>query len=148
MTIIEETWTTTAVPILEEVLRGEQGDADASTASLIHTGDPLVHRTLAALIEDGYLGGAGVQWAIGRAEPIITMDILRLTPKGRRAVGQWPDGQPGDVLIRALEAALLTLPEGETKTRVRTLLGAARDVGTDVLSGVISNALKSTLGLP
>lgn len=62
--------------------------------------------------------------------------------------GDWPSGQPGDVLLRTLEATLADLPEGETKSHIRTLLAAARDVGTEVLAGVVTNVVKSTMGLP
>ena len=84
----------------------------------------------------------------GRTDPNIVAGALRLTPKGRRAVGQWPDGESGDVLIRALEAAMMNLPEGETRSRVGKLLDAARAVGAEVLSSVVSSVVKGTMGLP
>jgi hypothetical protein len=147
--MVLETWTTTALPLLEALARGEVADPQGTTGSLIRqcNEDPTTQRTLAALIEDGYVAGAGVHWALGRCEPIIEADVLRLTPKGRRAVGQWPDGQAGDVLIRALEGALIELPEGETKSRIRELLRAARAVGTEVLTEVVAKVVKGTMGL-
>ena len=53
----------------------------------------------------------GVFWPLGLGKPIITVDVLRLTPKGRRAVGQWPFDQPAEVFIRRLEAVLISLPK-------------------------------------
>lgn len=146
----QETWTTTALPLLEELVHAETGSPADTTSEFIRrcNEDSTVQRTLAALIEDGYIAGAGVFWPLGQGEPVISADVLRLTPKGRRAVGQWPSGQAGDVLIRTLEAMLIELPEGPTKGRVRRLLEAAREVGTDVLTGVVSKVLKSTMGLP
>jgi hypothetical protein len=148
--MVEETWTTTAIPLLEQVLHGEEVDPGAATSALLTqpNTDGRTRRTLAALIEDGYIAGASVHWGLGHGEPQIIADVLRLTPKGRRAVGQWPSGQAGDVLIHTLEGALLQLPEGETKTRVRDLLRAAREVGTEVLTGVVASLVKSTMGLP
>jgi hypothetical protein len=148
--MVQETWTTAAVPLLEQVLTGEEGGPRAATSALLQQSnvDRITQRTLAALIEDGYLAGAGVHWAMGREEPIIIADILRLTPRGRRAVGQWPSSQAGDVLIHVLEAALLELPEGDTKSRMHGLLNAAREVGTEVLTGVVATVVKSTMGLP
>lgn len=148
--MVNETWTTEAVPLLEAVLAGEIHDPGAVTSELLRRCnlEPTTQRTLAALVEDEYLVGAGVHWPIGRPQPVIVADILRLTPKGRRAVGQWPEGSTGDLLRGALEAALIELPEGEAKSKVRALLDATRQVGTDVLSAIVSNVVRSSMGLP
>ncbi|MHB1988705.1 MAG: hypothetical protein ACYCSF_12100 [Acidimicrobiales bacterium] len=146
----EETWTTIALPVLEEVRRGESDDPRVMTAALLgrlNTEAPMRY-TFAALLEDGYITGAAAHWPLGRGEPVIVADVLRLTPKGRRAIGEWPSGESGEVLIRALEEATSRLPEGETKKRMSGLLQAAREVGTDILSGVVTNVVKSTMGLP
>lgn len=149
--MVLETWTTVAIPLLEKVLSGEENNSSISvTREVFAEGreTPVIQRTVAALIEDGYIAGAGVHWPLRSQQPTIVGDVLRLTPKGRRAVGQWPSGQSGDVLIRTLEASLIELPEGETKGRIRALLQAAREVGVEVLTGVVTNVVKSTMGLP
>src|SRR5450755_4320025 len=103
----KETWTTVALPILERVSAGETDDPRAATANVLQGVNE--HKAnlfaLASLIDDGYLGGVGVFRPLGRGEPIVTADVLFLTPKGRRAVGQWPTGESGELLIRSLEAA-------------------------------------------
>ncbi len=148
--MVQETWTTVAIPLLERVLAGELSGSRAATTAVLEQSniDGTTQRNLAALIEDDYLAGGSVHWPMGRGAATIVADVLRLTPKGRRAVGQWPSGQAGDVLIRALETTLLELPEGATKSRMRALLNAARDVGTEVLTGVVATVVKSTMGLP
>jgi hypothetical protein len=148
--MVFETWTTMAVPLLEKLLCGEDGDLKVVSGGLLQqcNEDVTIRRTLAALIEDGFVGGATVRWAMGSGDPRIIADVLRLTPKGRRAVGDWPSGQSGDMMIRALEATITNLPEGETKKHMRDLLVAAREVGTEVLTGVITNVFKSAMGLP
>ena len=127
----QESWTTTALPILEHVLRSETSNPDAATTAALElsTEDKAFHFALAALIEDGYLAGAGVFWPLGRGEPVISVDFLRLTPKGRRAVGDWPSGELGDVLIRVLEAKLMELPEGETNSKFEASLQVGQQVG-------------------
>jgi hypothetical protein len=148
--MIRETWTVVAMPLLERIAHGELDDPGATTATVMRdtSQDKEKHVTLCALIEDGYVTGAAVHNAMGRAEPIITVDVFRLTPKGRRAVGQWPSGETGDLLVRSLEAAMIRLPDGETRTKVSQLLAAAKDVGVEVLSTVVSNVISSAAGLP
>ena len=147
--MIPETWTTIAVPLLEGLLNDESSDVHAATSDILkecsEDGEILV--TLSALMEDGYVTGGGVFWPLGRGKPVITDDVLRLTPKGRRAVGQWPLEQPAEAFLQNLEKVLNTMPEGEARSKVQTLLAATRGVGTDVLAGVISNFLKSVTGL-
>lgn len=145
-----ETWTTVAIPILTEILDGECGDPQLTTSAIIQrtNEDKTVCRTLAALIEDGYIDGATPHWPSGQGHPNIVADILRLTPKGRRAVPQWPSGEAGDVLINTIERMIRELPEGEKKRRLAGFLHAAREVGVEVLTGVVSNVIKATLGLP
>jgi hypothetical protein len=139
-----------ALPLLEQVLAGEEGDASAATSAVLASAnqDGAQHRTLAALLEDGYMTGATPHWPLGSPRPVIVADVLRLTPKGRRAVGQWPSGQTGNVLIQVLETTVMQMPEGEAKSRLHAFLEAAQQVGTDVLSQVVTNVIKSATGLP
>jgi hypothetical protein len=148
--MVQETWTTVAVPLLEQVLAGEVSDPNAATAAVLASAnqDAAVNRTLAALLDDGYLAGATPHWPLGGSRPHIVADVLRLTPKGRRAVGQWPSGQTGNVLIQVLETTVMQMPEGEAKSRLHAFLAAAQQVGTDVLSQVVTNVIKSATGLP
>lgn len=145
----EDTWTTKALPLLEQLVSAED-DPHATSYSILQatSSDSALRRQLAALIEDGYVAGATAHWPLGAGGPTIVADVLRATPKGRRAAGQWPSGQVGDILIRSLESALIELPNGETKSRVASLLEATRGISVDVLSGIVSNVIKSTLGLP
>lgn len=50
--------------------------------------DEKIHLALAELIEDGYLEGAAVFRPFGRRVPVIQHSVLRLTSKGRQAIGQ------------------------------------------------------------
>lgn len=73
---------------------------------------------------------------------------LSLTPDGRRAIKDWPSGDSGELLIQVLEAAIIAAPEGETKTKLSALQSAAREVGTQVLTGVVTNLVKGVAGIP
>ena len=99
----------TGVLTFEQVLAGEVSDPNAATAALLASAsqDAAVNRTLAALLDDGYLAGSTPHWPLGGSRPHIVADVLRLTPKRRRAVGQWPSGQTGDVLIHVLETTVM-----------------------------------------
>ena len=147
---VVDVWAEVAVPLLELILSGESRDRHTATQAVFEwcRSNSSVQFQLAALIEDGYVEGATAHWGLGRDEPMIVGDLLRLTPKGRRAAGQWPFADIGSNFLRALEAAVLQLPEGETKSRLRSLLAAAQAVGTEVLTGVLSNVAKGALGLP
>ncbi|MHB8245761.1 MAG: hypothetical protein ACYDGN_10500 [Acidimicrobiales bacterium] len=92
--------------------------------------------------------GGKAYWPLGAGRPTIAADVIRLTPKGRRAIGQWPFGDTGELLLRALEDATQRLPEGETKSRMRSLLKIAREIGTNVLTGVMTNVIKGSMGPP
>lgn len=125
--MVVETWTTIALPILEEVNRGRGEDAQETTASLLQQAndDAIFCDTLADLLDDGFLAGATAHRAMGRPQPSTVSDIIRLTPKGRRAIGEWPSGDSGAVLVRALEDAMNRMPEGETNNRMQRLVEAA-----------------------
>jgi hypothetical protein len=145
-----ETWTTIALPLLEEVAAGETTDPQGASAAVLSKAghDPATQQQLAALIEDGYLTGATPHWGLGSSRPVIVADILRLTPKGRRALGQWPGEISGETLIRILQTAMQELPEGEEKGRLRRFLEAAEGVGVDLLSSIVAKLAKTATGLP
>jgi hypothetical protein len=139
-----------AVPILEAIALADSSDPRSATLQVLGNAnsDAETKLTVAALLDDGYLTGATAHWGLGSGRPNLVMDVLRLTPKGRRAVGQWPSGVSGALFIEALERKVSEIGEGEEKTKLRSLLAAARGVSVDVLSGVVSDVLKGTLGLP
>jgi hypothetical protein len=89
--MVDETSTTVALPLVELVLRSERENLASATGRMMQRveGDELAGRQLAALIEDGYVAGANASWAFSRPDPIIMFGEIRLTPKGRRAVGDW-----------------------------------------------------------
>lgn len=148
--MVPETWLRVAVPTLELIASGESTDPRLATGEVLARArtDPEVALTVAALLDDGYLTGGTAHWGLGAGRPTLVVDVLRLTPKGRRAVGQWPSGEAGALFIQALELKLSEIAEGEEKTKLRSLLEAARGVGIEVLTGVVSKVVRGALGLP
>jgi hypothetical protein len=147
--VTESSWINAELPILELLLAHEASNPGTATQELIQAcqGDKAFAIRLAALIDDGYVTGAAAHWALGRGDPIITAGIVRLTPKGRRAVGQWPNEDAGINFLRILEEKLVDLPDGDVKTRMSDLVTAARSIGTEVLSNVITSLIKSQVGI-
>lgn len=88
MTMFRENWTTKALPLLEQVRAGDQGDREAATLALMRAcdKDDALRSTLIELIDEGYIDGAGVLRAGGTSEPTIVFGALQLKLKGRIAL--------------------------------------------------------------
>lgn len=100
-----------------------------------------VNDAIIGLIGGGYVTGndAGTM-----AERWDWMD-LRLTGDGRRAVGQWPSADPGETLLRLLEERIATTADPDERSRLTKVLDALTDVGTGVISGVLSDLIRGNL---
>ena len=69
-----------------------------------------------------------------------------LTPAGRREVGLWPSPEAAaERLLASVDEALERAPEGEQKTRLRSvrdgLLGLSRDLLVDIASSVLTKQI-------
>jgi hypothetical protein len=86
--MFRENWTTKALPLLEQVRAGDEGDRDAATLALMQAcdEDDVLRNTLIELIDEGYIDGAGVLRARGASEPTIVFGALQLKLKGRIAL--------------------------------------------------------------
>ena len=100
-----------------------------------------VNDAIIGLIGGGYVTGndAGTM-----AERWDWID-LRLTGDGRRAVGQWPSTDPGETLVRLLEERIATTADPDERSRLTKVLDALTDVGTGVISGVLSDLIRGNL---
>src|ERR1035437_9095287 len=135
--MVYDSWTTIAVPILLKLADSELSDFQRASSEILSdcNGNDAFLRTLAALIEDGYITGGTVYWPLGAGKPVISIDVLRLTPKGRRAIHQWPPEQTVELLVDIIEREIQSLPDGESRSKLQSLQSAIRAVGTDVLAG-------------
>jgi hypothetical protein len=85
--MFRENWTTKALPLLEQVRAGDQGDRGMALALMQACDeDDVLRDTLIELIDEGYLDGAGVLRAGGTSEPTIVFGALQLKLKGRIAL--------------------------------------------------------------
>lgn len=143
---MERTWESRELLLLDAVGQAQEHGVDASKAakSVLPDLDDIVYReTLAALVDGGYLNGfikraAGGQIAVAR--------INRLTPAGRRAVGQWPSDDPAAELLAVLQARIDATKDPDEKSRLERLRDAASGVGMSVLTVLITAAAKSMAG--
>jgi hypothetical protein len=74
--------------------------------------------------------------------------VVRLKPNGKRAVRQWPSGDPGEALMGAIQRAIETEADPERKSRLRRLMEAAGAAGQDVVTQIAIGVVKSSAGLP
>lgn len=98
------------------------------------------------LLESGYIAGRLQKLMTGGdPRPWFIDKPLRLTERGARAVNIWPQAED---LVEALEARAANEPDPGRKGALRTMAGAAKDVGVTVLGEVIAAAARKTAGLP
>ncbi len=72
---------------------------------------------------------------------------LRLRPKGRQAVGQWPSTDPAEVFLQALAQRIAVEDDPEMRSRLEKLLDSAGQVGKGVATGIITAVVQQVSGL-
>lgn len=141
-----ETWETREQPILEAVFELEEKAEFTITMEDVQerTGleRPEVARALRALMEALFVTGASIT-----VDGEFEMSNIRLHERGRRAVGQWPSDDAFAVVIRVLEARLESETDPAARSRLQKLLSTVTEVGTDVVGGVLTAAVKEIAGL-
>lgn len=146
----EQTWSVRESPILEAIFDLEE-EGDESGFSNVMTGNVAerarlelseTRREIRALYEAAFITGhddsTGSGW---------DLMSIRLLERGRRAVGQWPNDDPYLSLVKMIESQIDHEPEGERRARMKKLLGALTDVGSDVAGSVLSAFMQQMLGL-
>ena len=100
--------------------------------------------TLASLHDDGFLDVAMVRNGVGRLEGAT---VRRITPKGLRAVRQWPEEDVTAELLLALQ----TMIDSETDPVKKSRLERARDVlgelTKSVVAALVAAGAKGAVGL-
>lgn len=67
------------------------------------------------------------------AEELCYLIGVRLTERGRRAVGVWPAEDPGDALLELLAARVAAASSPEERSRLERLFDAAKGLGGTAL---------------
>jgi hypothetical protein len=140
------TWQTRELPILEAIAAAEAAGEDINSDDIpTATGIPQVAVTggLRALLDAGMIAGARINTFGG-----FGMLMIRLREKGRRAVGQWPTGDPVSDLVRLIEARELAAADPLERGRLRALLDAVVDVGKGTASDLLASLIRQTTGMP
>jgi hypothetical protein len=144
MSMIGSTWQERELRILAAVCEAQERGADMDTinrnarAAVPDLSRGVYQETVASLIEDGQLEGMLDR---GGMSQVTTVAIERLTPTGRRAVGQWPAGDLAGLLVTALHGRADEETDAGERTKLQraaaALAGLSKDVLTDVLAAVI-----------
>jgi hypothetical protein len=139
--VAADTWTDRELRILESIaqLEDEVKQSWNLTDELViqQTGIERrqVHRSLRSLQDGGYLTYEDASSMTGDG-----MAAIELRGMGRREIGQWPNTDPADGFLRALQQVIATTEDPDERTRIQKLLSAAGDVTKQVLAGAIVTA--------
>lgn len=143
--LFESTWATREFPILEAIsTAAETGDdiGRAAREAVPELSIDLFQETLNALARDDYLDAQVTRRADGRVNVIVE----RLTPKGRRAVGQWPSDDSVHEFTSTLERLEATEIDPVQKSRFKKIREAFTDLGEDLAARTIAEFLKTITG--
>jgi hypothetical protein len=143
-------WDEIAFPILHEVGDHESmNPVNVSTLSEELGLDPMATANeLDRLIESGYLAGDFRKMSTGGNPGPWFLMPTRLAKRGARAVGMWPSGNAGDVLLAVLQAAQEAEPDPERKSRLARASEALGGLAKDLLTELTVSVVKGAAGLP
>ena len=71
---------------------------------------------------------------------------IRLTPAGRRHIGQWPGSDTYELLLRLVERQIARADDEDERSRWQRLRDAAGDVSKETLGSVIAAAATGQIG--
>jgi DNA-binding PadR family transcriptional regulator len=140
--VIESTWATREFPILEAIsTASETGDdiGRAAREAVPELSIDLFQETLNALARDDYLDAQ----VIPRADRRVNVIVERLTPKGRRAVGQWPSDDSVHEFASTLARLEATEIDPVQKSRFKKIREAFTGLGEDLAARMIAEYLKT-----
>lgn len=142
---VEDTWHLREMPVLlaiHDAEREHRPFATPEAAERLGLPEGEVRDSMLALMDAGYVKSASV--ARSRAYAVIAAP--RLTERGRRQVGQWPD-DGYSALVALLEARIATTTDEIERGRLQTFLGGLVGVGRDVATDLLSALLRDLTGL-
>lgn len=134
----EELWLLEAIRNMEVV---EPGRPPYLQEAVAGTGLDMVraYRAVVSLVQDEYL----------RAEHIDPSSAygITLTPRGRRAIGQWPSGDAYSDLMLLLEQRIAITSDPVDRDRLQRLQDAIGDVGKSVTGAVLAALIQRNMNL-
>lgn len=102
-----------------------------------------VNDALLALIEAGFVTGRDD----GDMSERFDWSDLRLLERGRRTVKQWPLDDPSETLVRLLDERIATTDDASERSRLEKIRDTVTDVGAGVLRGVLTDLLRTGMGM-
>ncbi len=142
--MVERSWEDLEQPILEAVAELEDTDVDVGLPALAdHTGLPLdrVRIGVRRLFDTDLL--TGLDASADEFYPIS----LRLLPRGRQMVRQWPSNDPAEALLQALAQRIAVEQDPEVRGRLEKARDSLGRVGQGVLAGIITAVVQQVSGL-
>jgi hypothetical protein len=147
---VKDAWGEVALPILRWIAQHEGGDP-VSIGTLAEDLDrePMaIANELDRLSDGAFIEGAVRKTMSGGDPTSWHLYPLQLRERGARAVGMWPSGDAGDVLLRALREAEETESDLDRKGRLASALEALGGLTKSVVTELAVSVVKGAAGLP
>ena len=143
----DDTWSTLALPALEEIANQERkgnrpGNADVAEA--IGAARDALNREMENLVVSQYVEGTDVTGMTSRVSEYINLHLLE---RGKRAVGEWPSEDPYADLVALLEHRIAKEENPERRSRLQRFLDGVIEAGKDVAAAVLTEVVKRQMGL-
>lgn len=140
------TWDTRELLLLQAIAEADDVPVDAE--ELAETVEGLeresLMRVLRGLARADYIEATLVE--PDQTDYPIRVANIRLTERGKVAVGTWPsDAAAGESFLRAVELLVESENDPVKRTRLQALRDAAQTLGASVLSTVLSQAASDLL---
>lgn len=144
----QRSWDRIAIPVLHATLAAEKADrtvhGDELREVVPDVSDREFHFVLASLARERYVEARS--WTDG-GEPYPEYASVRLGPRGRRAIGDWPSGDAFDVLLSRLDHAIRNAHGPDERGRLERLRTTLLEVGQGVLTRILSDVLTEVAGI-
>jgi hypothetical protein len=141
----ERSWEELEQPILEAVAELERHRSTGLADIVAVTGlsAEQVKVGVSRLLPSDLLEGKELR---GSAR-LLDVHGLRLLPKGRQAVDQWPSSDPAEAFLQVLAQRIAVEEDPEERGRLEKLWDSAGQVGKGVTAGVITAVVQQVSGL-
>jgi hypothetical protein len=143
--VAEPTWDRLEHPILEAVAELEDQDSSLGLPTLAQqTGLPLeqIRTGVRRLFDTDLLSGIDASTKEG-----FDAIGLRLRPRGRQTVGQWPASDPTEAFLQLLSQSIAAEEDPVERGRLEKLRDSAGQVSKGVAAGVLTAFVRQVTGL-
>lgn len=131
-----ETWRVVELPVLEAIAAAAPGLATSDDVQQATGLDrDVMRRALSDLAESGHLQGEYSQYA-------AFWRSLRLTERGKQAIGVWPADAAASALLELLQRKVDEAHDDEERGRWRRALDSVRGLGGRTLEQLLVEYLK------